>query len=161
MIDETTEQLISKLKAAQKRLSTLLGLVADDQDWQREPEQWSFRFIAAHLATVERECFQDRVVRIAAGEGPHFESYFNTGRDFSRLDLRDSLHEWALTRQEIIAFVQAMPDEGWALAGAHATFGAITVRSVLQVMLNHDQEHLQHLERLLDAYRTKTQHLSP
>ena len=160
MFDETPVQLISKLRASQKGLSALLASVADDQDWQPAPEHWSFRFIAAHLATVERECFQDRVVRIAAGEGPHFESYFNTGWDFSRFDLRDSLHGWALTRQEIIDFVRALPEEAWAQVGTHATFGAITVLSVLQVMLNHDQEHLQHLERLLDGYRTKTRHLS-
>jgi hypothetical protein len=160
VIDETTEQLISKLKTTQKQLSTLLAAVAEDQDWQPEPDQWSFRFIAAHLATVERECFQDRVVRIAAGENPHFESYFNTGLDFSPFDLSDSLREWAVVRHEIIAFVQSLPQEGWSLVGSHAVFGTITVFSVLHVMLNHDREHLEHLERLLDGYRRETLHLS-
>lgn len=160
MIEETTEQLISKLKTTQKQLSALLESVAENQDWQLDPGQWSFRYIAAHMATVDKDCYRDRVVRIAAGENPHFESYFNTGWDFSRFDLRDSLHEWAVTRREIIDFVRALPEERWSLTGTHATFGTITLLDVLQMMLDHDQEHLQHLEQVISGYRTKTRHTS-
>jgi hypothetical protein len=158
MIEETMGQLISKLKTTQEQLSALLESVADNQDWQPEPGQWSFRYIAAHLATVDKDCYLDRVVRISAGENPHFESYFNTGWDFSQFDLRDSLHEWAVTRQEIIDFVRPLPEERWSLVGTHAAFGTITLLDVLQMMLEHDQEHLQHLEQVMTKYRAKTQH---
>ena len=157
MTQETVRQIISELDATQRQLSALLESVAKDQDWQPDPKEWSFRYIAAHLATVDKDCFKDRVVRIAAGENPHFESYFNTGWDFSRFDLRDSLREWALTRQEIFDFVQALPEEGWSLTGTHSRFGTITVLNVLQVMLGHDREHLEHLERAIDRYKMKAQ----
>jgi hypothetical protein len=160
MTEETVQQIISKLKATQKQLSVLLESVAADQDWQPDPKEWSFRYIAAHLATVDKDCFKDRVVRIAAGENPHFESYFNTGWDFTRFDLRNSLREWALTRQEIFDFVQALPEEGWSLTGTHPRFGTITVLRVLQVMLGHDQEHLEHLEQVIEGYRLRAQHPS-
>jgi hypothetical protein len=156
MIEETTEQLISQVKSAQEQLSALLESVADDQDWQPDPGQWSFRYIAAHLATVDKECYRDRVVRIAAGENPYFESYFNTGRDFSQFDLRDSLHEWAVTRQEIVNLVRALPEEKWSFIGTHATFGKLTVLDVLRMMHDHDQEHIQDLHQVLGGYRTKT-----
>ena len=154
-----TEHLMTQLEATQKQLIVLLESVAHDQDWQPNPSEWSFRYLAAHLATVDRECFKDRVVRIAAGEKPHFESYFNTGRDFSRIDLRVSLGEWAITRQEIFDFVQTLPEEACLLMGTHASFGTITVLSVLGTMLNHDREHLQHLEQLISEYRTTTRQL--
>jgi len=156
MVDEATELLISNLKTTQMRISDLLELVADDQDWQSDPGEWSIRYIAAHLATVDRECYRDRVIRIAANENPHFESYFNSGRDFSQYDLRDSLYEWAVTRQEIIDFVRALPENNWSLTGTHAAFGTITVLDVLRMMLDHDQEHLQHLEQAISRYKTKT-----
>lgn len=159
MIEETREQLISKLKTTQKQLSALLESVAEDQDWQPDPGQWSFRYIAAHLATVEKDCYQDRVLRIAAGEKPHFESYFNTGRDFGQFDLRDSVREWAVTRGEIIDFVRALPEESWSLFGTHAAFGTITLLDVLEMMLGHDQEHLQHLRQVMNEYGTKTQNI--
>jgi hypothetical protein len=134
----------------------LLESVADNQDWQPDPEEWSFRYIAAHLATVDKDCYLDRVVRIAAAEEPHFESYFNSGWDFSQCELRDSLHAWAVTRQEIIDYVRALPENTWSLTGTHAAFGKITVRDVLRMILDHDREHLQHLEQAISTYRTKT-----
>jgi hypothetical protein len=158
MTQETAQQIISELEATQRQLSALLESVAEDQDWQPDPKEWSFRYIAAHLATVDKDCFKDRVVRIAAGENPHFESYFNTGWDFSRFDLKNSLREWAVTRQEIFDFVRALPEEGWLLTGTHPRFGTITVLSVLQVMLGHDREHLEHLEQVLDRYKMKAHH---
>jgi hypothetical protein len=159
MIDETKGQLIKNLKETQKQLGVLLASMTPNQDWQPNPEEWSFRYIAAHLATVDKECFKDRVVRIAAGENPHFEAYFNSGWDFSRLDLEDSLREWALTRKEIFDFVRVLPEAAWSLTGTHTTFGVITILSVLQTMHRHDQEHLQHLAQLIEECRAKTRHL--
>ncbi len=155
MAEETTEQQFRKLSTTQQQLSALLESVADNQDWQPDPGQWSFRYIAAHMATVEEDCYRDRVMRIAAGENPHFEYYLNTGWDFSSLDLRHSLNAWAVTRQEIIDYVRALPEEKLSLTGTHATFGTITLSDVLQMMLDHDQEHIESLEKVLSEYRTK------
>jgi hypothetical protein len=49
------EQLVRRVKYTQKRLIALLETKADDQDWQPDPGEWSFRYIAAHLATTEEE----------------------------------------------------------------------------------------------------------
>jgi hypothetical protein len=150
------EQVIGSLKATQVQLCRLLESVADVQDWQPQPGEWSFRYIAAHLATVDEDCFKDRIVRLAAAENPHFASYFNTGWDFSQLDLRDSLHKWTVVRQQLFDLVQGLSEEALALTGTHAAFGTITVQSVLQTMLRHDQEHLQHLAQLIQECRSKT-----
>ena len=148
------EQLIGQLKAIQDQIGALLESVADNQDWQPEPGQWSFRYIAAHMATVEKECHQARLVRLAAGgESPHFAPYFNTGRDFSQLALEDSLQAWAITRGEIFDFLDSLPEEKWSLSGTHATFGPITILDILQMMLDHDQEHLGELEALIDLFK--------
>jgi hypothetical protein len=154
-MEKSTQGLIGKVQATQKRLTGLLQSVVGDQDWQPEPGEWSFRSIAAHLAAVDKECYQDRVVRIARGENPRFESYFNTGRDFSMLDLMTSLREWAATRQEIIDFVSRLPPEKLLLTGTHTAFGTLTVEGVLKLMLDHDQEHLEHLEKLMATYQPK------
>ena len=69
-MDNATKQLIDQIQATHKQLIGLLEFVAEDQDWQPDPKEWSFRSIAAHLATVDKECYKDRVVRIVAGENP-------------------------------------------------------------------------------------------
>jgi hypothetical protein len=149
------EQLISQLKSSQKEIRLLLASVADDQDWQPDQNQWSFRYIAAHMATVENDCYQDRVVRIAAGEKPHYESYFNTGRNFSQFDLMKSLNDWTVTRQEIIGYVNVLAVKELSFSGTHSEFGTIKVLDVLEMMLDHDQEHLQALHQLINEYKMK------
>jgi len=154
----TREQLISKLKTSQRQLTALLNSVADNQDWQPSPDAWSFRYRAAHLATVEKEAYWDRITRIAAAEDPHYESYFNTGRDFSQHELRNSLSEWAVTRRKVMHFVRSLPKAKNALTGTHDSFGTITVLDVLQGMLDHDREHLGELTQLIADFRTEIQH---
>jgi hypothetical protein len=156
-IDLKTEanRLIYQLQSNQKEINLLLISVADEQDWQPDPGEWSFRHIAAHMATVENDCYRDRVMRIAAGDKPHYESYFNTGWDFGQRDLRDSLHEWVVTRQEIIDYVSALPEKKLVRTGTHDAFGTITILDVLRTMTEHDQEHLQDLQKIITVYRKK------
>ena len=149
------EQLISQLKASQKEIRLLLASVSGDQDWQPDQNQWSFRFFAAHMSTVEKDCYQDRVVRIAEGEEPHFEAYFNTGWDFSDFDLMKSLNDWTVTRQEIIDFVNVLSEKELSFSGTHSEVGKITVLDVLQMMLDHDKEHLQALHHLISDHKIK------
>ena len=62
------------------------------------------------------------------------------------------LREWASTRQEIIEFVSQLPDEKFALTGIHAAFGSLTVQGVLKLMLDHDQEHIDDLKKVVNKY---------
>jgi len=152
MIEKSVEQWIHKVLSSQEKLSSVLESVAGDQDWQPGPDEWSFRFLAGHLATVDKECYLDRVIRIAAGENPHFASYFNTGRDFSQIDLKEALRDWSVTRQEIVDLVKGLPEGKLSLSGVHEAFGRITVLDVLKMMSDHDAEHLQELEHVLEKY---------
>ena len=147
--DDTCTQLIGQLEASQNELVALLHSITAFPDWQPAPDMWSFRYHAAHLATVEEEAFWERVTQIAAGKGPFFEYYWNTGRDFSQLDLSDSLETWIATRRRILEFVRVLPETGLELTGTHATFGPITVLDVLQIMLTHDREHLAELQQMV------------
>ena len=144
------QQLVSQLEETQAALTALLQAVANQQDWQPGPETWSFRYQAAHLAAAEREAFRERVYRLAGGEQPHFAYYLNSDRDFSQDELLDSLQQWAATRREILDFVRALPLEALALTGMHETQGTITVLDVLQVMVEHDREHLQELTGMVN-----------
>ena len=156
MSETSVEQYIGKLQSNREKLSSLLVFVAGDQDWQPGPDEWSFRFIAAHMATVDRECYLDRVVRIASGANPHFDYYLNTGRDFSPIDLKESLRGWTAARLEIVDFVKNLPEEKLTLTGIHAIFGPINVLDVLKSMDEHDREHLRDLKRDLEKYRAIT-----
>jgi hypothetical protein len=79
MTDKTRAQLIDELAASQQEVSRLLASTAAIQDWQREPAEWSFRYLAAHLAAVERERNLPRI-HPAVGE-------------ITLLDALDELHD--------------------------------------------------------------------
>jgi hypothetical protein len=141
------------LLESQQRIQALLSSASGGQDWAPATGSWSFREQAAHLATVQLECVQTRIRQIAAGDRPRFESYWNTGRDFSQLDLEVSLREWASRRQETLAFVAALSPAQLRLTGRHATFGDLTVSGYLRVDLDHDREHEDEIRRMVMTWR--------
>ncbi len=157
MVGMSKVQLIEKLRATHRQFSIILESLADNQDWQPDPERWSFRFIAAHMATVEDECFLERVKRFSADESPHFEHYDNTGRDFGQFELIDSLREWAALRQELLDMVISMPENTWHRSAAHSTRGTQTLLELLHIALEHDQEHLQEVQQMTSNCKSKTQ----
>lgn len=150
-IEARRQGLIEDLQNTRQQITALLESVAHRQDWQPDPDHWSFRYIAAHLAAVEKECMLPRARRIVTEEQPHFDYYWNTDRDFSRHDLQDSLQEWANARREFLQYVRALPPEKLQRTGTHGTFGEINVVDLLKITLDHDREHLQEVRQLIGS----------
>ena len=86
---------------------------------------------------------------MAAGERPEFDFYSNDERDFDGISLQTALTEWAETRTRIIEFVRGLSEEERSRVGVHTKFGELTVDGYLQIALDHDQDHLKSLERLV------------
>lgn len=145
MTDESVEQTLRNLEQSQLRLTMALHSVADRQDWQPAPDEWSFREIAAHLDACQRECVLVRVKEIASGKNPQFDPYWNTGRDFGPVDLEDSLRGFAESRAAVLEFVRGLSPAQLRLTGYHKRFGAITAHDYLKIDLEHDQGHIQDL----------------
>ncbi|MCC9077248.1 DinB family protein [Litorilinea aerophila] len=152
MTARTKEQLLQELQRSQQNVVALLESMAPVQDWQPESVEWSFRYIAAHLATVEQKCYLQRVMRIASGERPYFSHFTNSGVNYSRCDLRDSLRRWIALRQKLIAFVRQLSERQLRLTGVHEAIGPLTVLDLLQEILEQDQGHFRHLLQLIDDY---------
>lgn len=146
--EEQRQQVIAELLQAQQQISELLTTVADQQEWRPAPKQWSFRQIAWHLATAERDCLLDRVQQIAAGRNPTFGIYLDTDAEFINRDLHLALEQWANARQTIVDFVAALPESALALTGYHPSFGRLTVLGYLQIFLEHDQRHFADLQQM-------------
>ena len=153
----TRKQLVRKLRASQKTVKQLLASMAHVQDWQPEPAEWSFRYSAAHLVAIERDHYFPRIRRIASGEHPHFDYYTDTYFNLGETDLLESLREWQTIRQELLAFVQTLPEDKLYLTGVHETLGSITVLDTLEDLLKSDLGQVQHLQNLIeDFYETET-----
>lgn len=143
------DQLFTLLLEVQDQITSLLNSVIQDELWSPTPEDWSFRDIAAHLATVEAECHLARIQQILTGVEPHFEIYLNEDRDFSAYSLSEALRAWTTTRQKIITLVRVLSSEAYQLTGTHVSFGRLNVLGVLYEMYKHDKEHLHELKQLI------------
>ncbi len=55
----------------------------------------------------------------------------------------------------MIDFVRALPEEAFLLTGTHQKFGPMTVLDILQLMFDHDREHIEHMQTLLIQYKTE------
>ena len=146
--DEQRQQIVADLLRTQQQMTELLTGVADHQEWQPAPKQWSFRQIAWHLATAERDCLFVRVQQIAAGNNPTFGIYLDTEAEFITRDLLFALEQWANARQAVVDFVNALPETALAYTGYHPSFGRLTVLGYLQIFLDHDQRHLADLQQM-------------
>jgi hypothetical protein len=148
----TREQLLKELERSQTQVVKLLESMAPVQDWQPEPVEWSFRLIAAHLATVERTCHLPRVMRMASGETPQLNLYTNTAAGYQQADLHRSLKRWVTTRLELIHFVKGLSEPQLAYVGIHESLGPMTVLDMLHEILAQDQGNLRHVRQLIAAY---------
>jgi hypothetical protein len=157
MAELTREQLLKELQRSQTQVVKLLETMAPVQDWQPEPVEWSFRFLAAHLATVERSCHLPRVIAIASGETPTLSLYTNTAADYQKADLHKSLKRWANTRHELIDFVKSLSVQQLAYTGIHESLGPLTVLELLREILDQDQGNLRHVRQLIVAYQEDQQ----
>ncbi len=149
----TRTELLGELQHSQEQVVTLLHAVASIQDWQPEPAEWSFRLIAAHLATVERTCHLPRVISIASGETPTLSLYNNVAAHYEEADLHQSLKRWVATRRELLDFVATLSARQLGYVGIHESLGPITLRRLLHEILAQDQGNLRHVRQLIVVYQ--------
>jgi hypothetical protein len=161
MAELTRAELIKELRRSQTQVVKLLESMAPVQDWQPEPAEWSFRFLAAHLATVEQRCHLPRIVQIASGETPLLSLYSNTAANYQDVDLHKSLKRWVSIRHELLDFVKSLSAKQLAYIGIHESLGPMTLLELLQEILVQDQGNLRHVRQLIIAYQEDRQPTRP
>jgi hypothetical protein len=149
MSEPTRQQLLQELQTSQQQVVDALAATERIQDWQREPVEWSFRYLAAHLAAVERQCHLRRVKRIAAGGTPEIQGYIDIADDLGEHDMHESLRAWIAARQQLIKYVRELDDRQLRYVGIHEKIGAITVLDTLQEILDQDYGNFRHVCQLI------------
>ncbi|MBI3746258.1 MAG: DinB family protein [Chloroflexi bacterium] len=117
------------------------GLV--DRDVPPVPGEWSAREVTLHLAAVEAEVWQPRLAALQAEAFPHWawvepSTWIGPGGE----TFEGAVAILAGLRAATVGSLDALDDVGWARRGHHATFGELDVAALLQIALNHDEEHV-------------------
>lgn len=151
------DYLLDRLLATHETVCEKLYLVADYQDWRpsqtgANSSEWSFRLIAAHLAKLEQESYLFQLDGIIRDSGQTFSSYWNTEAELGRPELTDSIILWKERRRKFVERIKNIGSDRYELSAEHDVFGTITPERLVEIAINHDTDHLNHLIKILKQF---------
>lgn len=119
------------------------------------PEQWSMADVLTHLVTIEA-LYLARLQRILQEERP-FLPYLHpeTLPEPSPLPLPDLLANFSRARSQTLGFLQALKPGSWQRPAVHETLGPTTLRFMVQLLVEHDTEHLNQLVEIQQRTQTR------
>ena len=123
---------------------------------RRRPALGGFSLVEhlCHLRDLEREGYLIRVRRMIAETNPELQPFDGTAvaaaRDYRSQDARAAAHDFARARREVVALLAPLTAEQLR---REARFGGkrICLADLVAMMVEHDREHREEIERLMDA----------
>jgi hypothetical protein len=133
------QALLDTFAAFPERLSDAAGVAAGRQV---KVGEWGPSEIARHLIAVERAVWHVRFAQIAVDDDPHWD-WTEPGPtpELEGAPLETILAVFAEVRGRSVATVRSFDAAGWARHGTHATSGVLDVAGLLQMAVEHDEEH--------------------
>jgi hypothetical protein len=122
-------------------------------------DKWSVAEILAHLADAElaiswrlRQILATNAIPVQAYDQDLWAKTFN----YSRRDPRQSLASFRALREANLALLKSVPRKLWENYGVHTERGNESVNHVIRMVAGHDLNHLQQIQKILQASREKT-----
>jgi len=148
--------LLQTLQAVPGRAAAhVAALPAEAQSWSPAPGEWNAPQVITHLAAADPH-FLTRLQRIAKEDNPiviYIGPTVAAPDDNARP--ADALVRLASSRQALLDFLTALPPADWARPAVHERTGPTTLALQVQVIVNHDNEHLGQLTALRHAWERK------
>jgi hypothetical protein len=120
----------------------------------RRPDEknWAPKEVVCHLRDTE-EFFMLRFQTLAAAHEPPLvpadPERWAEDRQYIRSDAIEAARAFRRRREECLAHLRGLSDVQWTRAGLHPTYGRMTVEDVANLMVWHDANHLDQLQRAL------------
>lgn len=138
--------LFGALEASPELLEDALdGLTDEDADRRPDPERFTLREVAAHLADWEN-VFAERMRRTRDEDEPVLpaidEEKLALDHDYAHADWRAKLREFREGRARIVAFLHGLPPEHWQRVAHRPRIGALTLEAQAVLIALHDMYHL-------------------
>jgi uncharacterized damage-inducible protein DinB len=135
--------LIEALEATPRDLARLLRPVDAATALARPaPDEWCVADVVAHLGYIE-PLYLARLRRIVEQDNPYEPSMHpNTGAHDLARPLSELFDEFAVRREQTIAFLAGLEQRDWGRPLIHQTFGPSKLRDQVQGLVTHDNDHL-------------------
>ena len=113
-------------------------------------EGWAPAITIGHISDVDTQVWMARfelmVNALRTGQAPPALTWWEpdgekTAATYADYSLDDSLALLHKSRKSMAVFLKSLTEVERNAPAIHKTFGTITIESMLQVILNHDEEH--------------------
>ncbi len=111
---------------------------------------WAPAITVGHISDVDAQVWMARfelmVDALRAGQEPPALAWWEpdgekTAATYSDYSLAESLALLHKSRESMAVFLKSLTQAERKAPAMHKTFGEITIESMLQIILNHDEEH--------------------
>jgi len=146
------DKLISVLAATPDRISRLVE--GDDVEMvsYKPSDQFSILESVCHLRDIEVEGYTERIARILSETEPSLPDIdggkLALERDYNKQDLKQALKSFVEARTRNVDRIRNLGVGQLARVGKLAGVGDVTLERLLEMMVEHDEGHLEELEAL-------------
>jgi hypothetical protein len=146
------DKLINVLAATPDRVSRLVE--GDDVEMVRHKpsDQFSILESICHLRDIEVEGYTERITRILSETEPSLPDIdggkLALERDYNKQDLKQALKSFVEARKRNVDRIRNLGVGQLARVGKLEGVGDVTLERLLEMMVEHDEGHLEELEVL-------------
>jgi uncharacterized damage-inducible protein DinB len=148
--------LLQALASTVPDISRVMRNLGDTtENWRPNPREWSCREILAHLNFVE-EAYLSRMRRVLTEKEPqvpaiHLLEFHDTSGSMEEL-----IQSFRNSREVTLVFLQGVSPAGWQRTAIHETKGRLSLRYLVQDLVNHDIEHTNQLVETIGKWRKQS-----
>jgi hypothetical protein len=149
---EDTKSLLTSLERTPVEIARLVNDLRPSQLAVRpSPDDFSVLESVCHLRDLEIEGYAVRIQRMLAEDCPTLADFDGTRvameRDYNKQNLSEALAEFTLARRRNLALMQNKSEERFDRKGLLEGVGEISLSRLLELMVEHDEGHLDDLRR--------------
>jgi len=125
-------------------------------DYSKPAENGDFSLLeqACHLRDLEKEAYLVRISRILQEECPHLEDFdgakIAAERNYRAQNLPAAITGFERARSEALRILRSLSDRQLERTGRFAGTRTITLRDLVEMMLEHDRTHRREIAALLE-----------
>ena len=146
--------LVESLRSLPKDLADALRGVTDAEATYRGGDGWCAKEIVGHLRDAA-EVYHKRIYMMSTQTDPVLEPYdqdaYVTEHDYMGRDLAAMLAELKEWRADTVELLTSLVNWNWARTGQHLETGRMSIRQIVEHMVEHEQAHLADVRALRAA----------
>lgn len=145
----TWADLLNQMRSVPDRLAALAADLGSAACVRPAHDEWSVCEIIGHLCAIESP-YRARLVRMSLDDNPRMAAIGCITGDYDpETPVPILIETLAMLRRETIAFLESLSPLQRSRPGHHAELGPVTLRSQVEALSAHDEEHVARITRLV------------